>query len=168
MTVVGQASVIRQYRLNCRKRTRGDFMSTRPSNNGEKEMPDQNEATITIIPAAPGWYVSALYDGEDCLTDDPIVAWEITRYDARPIPGTAGRREPIRRYLLPISTNNELNANAAPDVVGWLLRDPTGRYHEWSRGRADLKFDTAEKALAYLARQHTVEPIRRPIRSPAE
>ena len=72
---------------------------------------EDNEPTITIVPAAPGWCVSALYRDTDYLTDDPVVAWEITRYDARPIPGTSGRREPIRRYLLPVSTNGDLNAN---------------------------------------------------------
>jgi hypothetical protein len=124
---------------------------SRPTTAEKKRMTDQNKATVTTIPAAPGWYVSALYDGADYLTDDPIVAWEITRYDARPVSGTTGRLEPIRRYLLPISTNGDLDANAAPQIVGWLLRDPTGRYHQW--GGCGPKFDTPEEALAYLARQ---------------
>jgi hypothetical protein len=63
----------------------------------------------------------------------------------------------IRRYLLPISTNGDLNANAAPQIVGWLLRDPTGRYHEW--GSSGPKFNTTEEALAYLMQQCTVEPV---------
>jgi len=34
-----------------------------------------------------------------------------------------------------------------------VLRDPTGRYHDW--GRPGAKFDTAEDALAYLILQRT-------------
>src|SRR5215467_19214 len=43
-------------------------------------MHDSQQPNVTIVPAAPGWYISALYHGTDHLTDDPIVAWEITRY----------------------------------------------------------------------------------------
>jgi hypothetical protein len=107
--------------------------------------------TIIIIPANPGWYVSSLREGANHLTDDPIVAWEIARYDARPVRDRPGRREPIRRYLLPIITNDELNANVIQKIDGWLLGDPTGLYHEWSG--AGPKFDTTDDALAYLISQ---------------
>jgi hypothetical protein len=124
-------------------------------------MHDDQQPSVTIVPAAPVWCVSALYHGADCLTDDPIVAWEVARYDARSLPGTSGRREPIRRYLLPISTNGDLNANAAPQIKGWLLRDPTGCYHEW--GCSGSKFDTTEEALAYC-RGAVKSPSSRPRR----
>jgi len=109
--------------------------------------------SIVAIPAAPGWCVSVLRRGANHLTNDPVVAWEITRYDARPMKDRPGQREPIRRYLLPISTNGELNANAMQEIDGWLLRDPTGHYHEWSG--AGPKFDTTVDALAYLISQRT-------------
>src|SRR5215467_19216 len=76
---------------------------------------------------------------------------------ARPIPGTSGRREPIRRYLFPISTNGDLNANAAPQIEGWLLRDPTGRYHGWASSDPGFKFNITEEALACLMRHRAVE-----------
>jgi hypothetical protein len=122
-------------------------------------MTEQSKATVTIIPATPGWCVSTLYCDTNHLIDDPIVAWEITRYDARPIPGTAGQREPIRRYVLPISTNGDLDANVTPRIEGWLLRDPTGRYHEW--GSSSPKFNTTEEALAHLKRHRPGDLSRR-------
>ena len=75
--------------------------------------------SIITISAAPGWCVCALYRGASHLINDPVVAWEITRYDARPMRNRPGRREPIRRYLVPVSTNGDLNANAAPEIDGW-------------------------------------------------
>jgi hypothetical protein len=99
--------------------------------------------TITTVPASSGWHLSALYCGADQLTDEPVIAWEITRYDARPKPNSPGRREPIRRYLTPICTNDAFNANAGSKMDGWLLRDPTGRYHDMC-GR---KFETTDEAL---------------------
>ena len=38
------------------------------------------DSEFTTVPAAPGWYVCVLYDGLECLTDEPIVAWEIERW----------------------------------------------------------------------------------------
>jgi hypothetical protein len=94
------------------------------------------DSEFTTIAAAPGWYVSVLYHGQDHLTDEPIVAWEIERW--------AGKTD-FCRTATPICRENEFNDQAALND-GWFLRDPTGRYHD----RNGPKFDTAEEALAYL------------------
>jgi hypothetical protein len=92
---------------------------------------------FTTIPAAPGWYVSVLYSGVDYLIDEPIIAWEIERW--------AGRNDDFCRTATPICTENNFNTGAASND-GWVLRDPTGRYHDPD----GPKFDTAEKVLAHL------------------
>ena len=115
-----------------------------------------DQPSITIIPAAPGWYLSVLYPGADQLAHHPIVAWEVTRYDARPAENGSGRREPIRRYLTPISTNGDLNANAGRRIDGWLVSDPDGRYHDPCAGLNNLD---AGEALARLMRARASTPV---------
>jgi hypothetical protein len=88
------------------------------------------------IPAAPGWCVSVLYAGQECLTDEPIVAWEIQRW--------AGAKD-FCRTATPICTENYFNENAAPNE-GWALRGPAGHYHDPD----GLKFDTADDVLAHF------------------
>ena len=114
-----------------------------------------DQPSVTIIPAAPGWYLSVLYPGADELAHHPIVAWEITRYDARPAEDSSGRREPIRRYLMPISTNGDLNANTGRRIDGWLVSDPDGRFHDPHSGLNNLD---AGEALAWLMRARARRP----------
>jgi len=104
-----------------------------------------DQPTITIVPATPGWRVSALYCGTDWLTEQPVIAWEITRYDARPIAGKPEQR-PIRRYVFPICTDDLFNTNTAR-IDSWLLRDPDGRYHDGCNPDQP-KFDDPEQVLA--------------------
>jgi|SRR5215467_6954607 len=91
---------------------------------------------IIVIPAAPGWYVCVLYAGTDCLSDEPIVAWEIERW-------ADARRGDFCRQATPICTENYFNDHSAPND-GWI--DPTGRYHDPDGS----KFDAADEALAHL------------------
>lgn len=83
------------------------------------------------------------------------MAWEITRYDARPAEDSSGRREPIRRYLMPISTNGDLNANTGRRIDGWLVSDPDGRFHDPHSGLNNLD---AGEALAWLMRARARRP----------
>jgi hypothetical protein len=110
-------------------------------------MRDDQPSVITI-PAAPGWHLSVLCPGADELAHHPIVAWEITRYDPRPMKDDPERREPVRRYLTPISTNGNANANVAR-IDGWLVCDPDGRYHDPCNALCNLD---ASEALALLKR----------------
>jgi len=96
------------------------------------------DSEFTTIPAAPGWCVSVLYSGLDDLTDEPIVAWEIERW-------ADSKKDEFCRTVAPICTENYFNDNSAPND-GWMLRDPSGCYHDPNGS----KFDTADDALAHL------------------
>jgi hypothetical protein len=55
---------------------------------------------------------------------------------------------------MPISTNGDLNANAAR-IDGWLVRDPAGRFHD---PRSALNGLDAKEALAFLSRARASRP----------
>jgi|SRR6516162_2504545 hypothetical protein len=96
------------------------------------------DSEFTTVPAAPGWYVCVLYDGLECLTDEPIVAWEIERW-------ASSKKDDFCRTATPICTENYFNDNSALND-GWMLRDPSGCYHDPDGS----KFDTVDEALAHL------------------
>jgi hypothetical protein len=78
---------------------------------------DDEDAIVshTTLPTAPGWYVTTLGDGE--LSDLPIVAWEVERYEC-----TKGRyRGNVDRTVVPILLDNNFNL----DRGAWLIRDPS-------------------------------------------
>jgi hypothetical protein len=102
---------------------------------------DDEDAIVshTTVLTAPGWYVTTLGDGE--LSDLPIVAWEVERYEC-----TKGRyRGNVDRTIVPILLDNNFNL----DRDAWLIRDPSGNYRNLS---GDVF--NAEEALEELTRKH--------------
>ena len=98
----------------------------------------------TIIAARPGWYVAVFVpredtnDGADQFDLTPIVAWEIERW-------ASSKKDDFCRTATPICTENYFNDNSALND-GWMLRDPSGCYHDPDGS----KFDTVDEALAHL------------------
>ena len=109
----------------------------------------EEDSDLTTIPAAPGWYVSVLYSHAEELSDEPIVAWQIERW-------ADSKKRDFCRMVTPICTENYFNDNSAPND-GWLLRDPTGRYH----GEDGCKFATEDEALTHLKAQREARRVQR-------
>ena len=66
------------------------------------------------------------------------MAWEIERW-------ASSKKDDFCRTVTPICTENHFNDNSARND-GWMLREPTGRYHDPDGS----KFDTADEALVHL------------------
>jgi hypothetical protein len=105
--------------------------------------------TFTMLPAAPGWYLSFVVVGPpDHLSDSPIIAWEIEHTHTRFSSGD----EHTFRYAQPICADN--HHDAANDSV---LHAPDGKYYDYD-GPA---FDSAEKVLEhYVERRANVAKIK--------
>jgi len=97
-------------------------------------MTKQDRTTFETIPAASGWYCSMLYSDTNHLTDEPIVAWEIERWD--------DGEHRIGRVVTWLCAQDEVNDCNYP----YALRDPAGRYH----CPDGSKFDSADDAFAHL------------------
>jgi hypothetical protein len=103
---------------------------------------------VTIIPAAPGWHVSVLFKGTlPCLSDHPVVAWEIERIDS-PSPTKGRDRREIARYATPVVPGHW---NIETIKNDWVIKDPTGRYHLHYDDL--IAFDTADEVIAFFSAQ---------------
>ena len=84
--------------------------------------------TRTVIPALPGWYVAVLIEGDeghgDELVFDPIVAWEVERYE-EPYHQIA-KRPPgemcVTHGVIPITLEGD-PSGANP----WAIKTPDGK-----------------------------------------
>jgi hypothetical protein len=90
----------------------------------------------TIIPAAPGWYLSIISGSPATLSDSPIVAWEI-KHERMHGDGK------IQCYADPICVNE---AHWSDNVQ--VIHAPDGKYYCFGDGPI---FDSAEAVLKYLA-----------------
>ncbi|MEJ6845201.1 hypothetical protein V3589_03120 [Sinorhizobium fredii] len=103
--------------------------------------------THTIIPAQAGWFVRYFIKGtkeyEAYLGYEPIVAWEIERFD-RPYHPSAGRpatERCVTRFAMPVLLHGGgMYANP------YVFQDPSGMLH----AEDGPTFNSDEEAIAYF------------------
>jgi hypothetical protein len=93
--------------------------------------PDERFPTRTIIAAAPGWYVAVFMPGchsnadesdnwDDYLALQPIVAWEIERYQQR---DHTRWHQHVSHEVMPLTTMGNMN-----HVPNWAIKSPDGKF----------------------------------------
>jgi hypothetical protein len=103
------------------------------------------ERERTIIPAAPGWYVTYLLPGEDGWADDslchdPIIAWEI---------GRERRYSYIARIVTPITVSGN------PDqTTPWAIKKPDGTFDYRGEGSSIFGNETEADLIRNMKRDY--------------
>ena len=110
---------------------------------------DDEKKTIAFILAAPGWYLSLVIEGNggqpDCLSDHPVVGWEIERLDGPYHPSLKRPKwdRVVSQFANPITIDDV--SDCSNDKV---IRDPLGKYYGVDFGE---RFDTADEVIKYFA-----------------
>jgi hypothetical protein len=109
--------------------------------------------TLTVVPAAPGWYVAQLIEGgisggitlDDRLALDPIVAWEIKRDETPYSPRSARHGETCVLHTVEPLTIDGNMLHLFPSSM-WAVKSPDGKFQI----PLDGTFDTEAELIAHF------------------